>query len=146
MTFPQEMELIHNIWRGQIPLWKSFPYQKISETTYKRIFSLKKITFHSNFKENQAEPSQAESSLVLGQTWKFRTSNLRTSRKSNLEPTEPGFGFSKLNRTFQDRTSNLWHLLKISFMTSIELNFFANFFQQCLQLWKMSPFQRKTSS
>ena len=60
MTFPQEMELIHNIWRGQIPLWKSFPYQKISETTYKRILSLKKITFHSKFKENQAEPSRVE--------------------------------------------------------------------------------------
>ena len=33
--------------------------------------------------------------------------NLRTSRKSNLEPTEPGFGFSKSNRTFQDRTSDI---------------------------------------
>ena len=31
--------------------------------------------------------------LVLGRTGKFRTLNLRTSRKSNLEPTEPGFGF-----------------------------------------------------
>ena len=45
--------------------------------------------------------------LVLGRTGKFRTSNLRTSRKSNLEPTKPGFGFSKSNRTFQDRTLNL---------------------------------------
>ena len=42
MTFPQEMELIHNIWREQIPLWKSFPYQKISETTYKKNFVFEK--------------------------------------------------------------------------------------------------------
>ena len=76
MTFPQEMELIHNIRRGQFPLWKSFPYQKISETTYKRILSLKKMTFHSNFKENQAEPSRAESSQA---------------ESSQVEPSQPNW-------------------------------------------------------
>ena len=84
MTFPQEMELIHNIWRGQIPLWKSFPYQKISETTYKRILSLKKITFHSNFKENQAEPSRAESSRAES-SW----AESSWAESSQVEPSQP---------------------------------------------------------
>ena len=43
---------------------------------------------------------KSKSTLVLGQTGNFRTSNLRTSRKLNLEPTEPDIEFSKSNQTF----------------------------------------------